>query len=271
MDDAAIKRIQQTAIDSQSLRIPQDFADLGIIALPNDYSVHDLEKFGEVRRRFRGHYQTSSTEDFIAYVKQRKGEGYIDTAKQAATVFFNLGDVAGPGHGDHKATLKLEPTAAYSAMQGIDGAPCDQKALLDWLEDWAENMQAIVNADGVGTVMAWTTALHSLREVQIKAKREVETRQGDFNAGRTAMEDVEASSRVGLPAGFVFRCEPYMGLPEREFFLRLSVRTNPDKPLLVLRIVRNEVQNEAIAQDFKRLLIDGVGDDVAMTIGTFTP
>lgn len=111
----------------------------------------------------------------------------------------------------------------------------------------------------------------AIREVTITAKKEVESRQGYFNAGRTAIEDIEAKSKLGLPSGFVFRCAPYLGISERDFFLRLSVLTGGEKPILVLRVVQMELHKEAIAEEFKALLIREIGNAAPMTIGTFNP
>lgn len=269
-DEPALKLLMQTAIGDYNGK-QERLSGTGTIALPDNLKLHDLEKYQPQRRRFRGAFHTSSISDFIAYVKQRKGEGYIDADKHSATVFFNLGTVDEPGHADHTAVLTLKPTAAYSAMVKIDGAKATQRDVLDWLEDWADNLRAITNTHEGGTEVPWARAIQAIREVTIKKTSEVETSQGDFRAARSAMEEEEAKSRHELPSGFLFRCEPYLGLPEREFFLRLGVLTSSDKPVLVLRIVRKEAHDEGIAKDFKELLIREVADDAALTIGTFAP
>jgi len=267
MDESAIKLIQQTAVDADSDRMPSEFA-CRLVALPDNYEVHDLEKYMSGRERFRGTYATQSISDFVAYVKARKGEGYIDADKHQAVVFFNLGTNDEPGHADHRAVLTLKPTAAFNAMLKADGAKADQRSTIDWLEDWAGNLRAITQD---GAEMAASLAISAVRSVTVEAKKSSEHTQGDFNVAKSTLEQVEASSRVGLPAGFEFTCEPYLGLPSRSFFLRLSVNTGGDKPMLALRIVRREAQEEAIAQDFKRVLLNEVGEDAALTIGTFTP
>lgn len=270
MDENAITLIQQTAIaanDNRQARMP-----VGTIALPDNFNVVDLEKFLPQRRRFRGAMETHSIADFTTYVKARAGgDGYIDGDNLKAIVFFNLGTAIEPGHGDYRAVLSLKKTAPFSAVCKVDGAKFDQRGLLDWLEDWAANLTAIKNGPEGGSEVPWSHAIQAIREVTISAKKEVESRQDDFKVGRTAMEEIEARSKLGLPSGFVFRCSPYLGLSDREFFLRLSVLTGGEKPVLVLRFVQQEAHQEAIAEEFKTLLIREIGDAAAMTIGTFTP
>ena len=85
------------------------------------------------------------------------------------------------------------------------------------------------------------------------------------------MEEVEASAGPSLPQRVSFQCEPYLGLPQRNFALRLSVLTSHEDPMLVLRVAQLEEQQEAIAKDFKEALSSEVGEAASMTIGTFKP
>lgn len=275
MDKSAIEQLQQSA--GAASEAVQKGLPPGIFAVPESINLEkltldDIERHQPGRSRFRGIMHTHVVTEFASYVKARAGgEGYIDGDNLKATVFFNLGTKEAPGHGDHRAVLSMKQTAPYAAMCKADGARSDQRGLIDWLEDWTPNLQAIANTPDGGSVIPWAQAVQSIREVTISAKKEVESREGDFNAGRTAMEEIEARSKLGLPSGFLFRCEPYMGLSAREFFLRLSVLTSGDKPVLTLRVVQKEVHQEAIAEEFKALLLNEVGDAAAMTIGAFNP
>lgn len=268
MDKSAIELIQQTAIAANNGR--QERMPDGTIALPDNFAIHNLEPYLPQRRRFRGRMLTASIADFVTFVKGiGNGQGFIDADAHAATVFFNLGTKDAPGHADHTATLKLKPTAAFTALIKVDGARSDQRGLIDWIEDWASNLRAY--GSGWAEPKSLTEALAAIRQVTIKASKETESTEEDFRGARSTLEEVEAKSRIGLPGGFFFTCEPYLGLPSREFQLRLAVITSSDKPVLSLRIVRREAAEEAIAEDFKRVLIEEIGDAASMTIGTFTP
>lgn len=268
MDESAIQQIERLAIDAQNMRVPAAFAE-HVAAVPDDYTLHDMEEFGLLRRRFRGMLQTNSLADFAAYVKAHHGEGFIDADKLAATVFFNLGDSLNPGHADWHATLRMKQTAAFAALCGVDGRQRSQRELIDFIEDWSQFLVPVTQDGDTDNSLA--KAITAIRSVTIKATSETENNQGDFKATRTAMDEIEAKSRHTLPAGFIFTTEPYLGLPSRDFRLRLAVLTDAKEPRLVLRIVQKEAQDEAIAQDFKAVLIREVGDAAKLTIGTFAP
>lgn len=72
-----------------------------------------------------------------------------------------------------------------------------------------------------------------------------------------------------MPVAFEFTCTPYEGPGERKFSLRNSLLKS-DEPLFVLRIVQLEAQEEAIANEFRDLLIEKFdGGSVETFIGNF--
>lgn len=266
MDESAIQKIQSTGIAAQGATVPEEFKSR-VIAVHRDIALHETEQFSLNRYRFRGVLRTAAIADFVQYVRTHKGEGFIDADKLSASVFFNLGDTENPGHADWLATLALKPTAAYTALLGIDGKVLTQQQLIEWLEDWSQNLEAISQD---GEALALKTAITAIRKITIKATSETETTQDDFKGARSAFEQIEAKSSLGLPSGFSFQTEPYLGLPNREFKLRLAVLTESDKPKLTLRFVKKEAEQEAIAFDFKELLFREIGEAATLTIGTFT-
>lgn len=274
MDKSAIEALHRNA--EGVCRAVQENLPEGVVARPDNIviekiSLQDAERHLPGRTRFRGQMLTACIADFVSFVKAEgvKGDGFIDADNHSAKVFFNLGTKSDPGHADHAATLKLKATAAFHALLNADGARSDQRGLIDWIEDWAGNLRAY--GSNPAESKSLTEALAAIRQVTIKASKETESTEEDFRGARSTLEEVEAKSRIGLPGGFFFRCEPYLGLPARDFQLRLAVITSGDKPALSLRIVRREAAEEAITEDFKRVLIEEIGDAASMTIGTFTP
>lgn len=83
------------------------------------------------------------------------------------------------------------------------------------------------------------------------------------------MQSIEASSKEVMPVAFEFKCVPYEGLGERRFSLRNSLLKSND-PVFVLRIVQLEAQEEAIANEFRDLLVGKfAGKPVETFIGNF--
>lgn len=292
MDASAIREIGGLSVYAHKAILPSAMQDR-LAAVPSHVELEDLEKYQDLRSRFRGTLATDSIADFIIYVKRHAAEpvalfpttielkpgerieplaprpasGFIDADKLSACVLFNLGTRAEPGHADDRALLALKPTAPYAAALAIDGKQLQQKTAIDWLEDWAEH---VTFADAAGGAISTAAAITAIRKITIRATSESTSQQTDFRATRTALEDVEAQGAGGLPAEVRFNCTPYTGLQSRTLRFRLAVLTGGDKPIVTLRIRNLDAEKEAIAQDFKRVLLAELEGHATLTIGTFT-
>lgn len=305
MDSSAIDRIAQLAVKADNARRLDTTTPAIVLAAGNgEERVESLERFQAHRSRFRGTYATSSINDFAQYVIARPGaKGFIDTERMAAEVFFNLletdprlasssgpADVITPdpakipGHADHVAVLKLQETAPFKAMlaataeddprKGVKARVFSQKSIVEWIEDWSDYLAADypdATDNQVNDPHRIRQALTALRKVKIKANAEAVHTDKDFGASRSALEDVEASSEVGLPRGFRFTCTSHDGLPVSVFYLRLGVRPDAEKPTFILRWPRRESDIEQLGQDFKKAILDAIGDKATLLLGTFDP
>lgn len=66
------------------------------VALPENFRIHDLEKFNLNRFRFRGALSTASIDDFTRYSKDLADEGtrcFIDADNMRAVSVLNLGTI----------------------------------------------------------------------------------------------------------------------------------------------------------------------------------
>jgi len=123
-----------------------------VVALPDSYSTHDLEKFLPLRRRARGRMSTTSVRDFAAYTSAHREPGasvFIDAAKMRAVGVLNLGLPLAPGHADNLAVLELEQTAAYKAMRFACNSHKSQATLAEFLEDWLDAVEAFANSEQI--------------------------------------------------------------------------------------------------------------------------
>ena len=216
------------------------------VALPENFRIHDLEKFNLNRFRFRGALSTASIDDFTRYSKDLADEGtrcFIDADNMRAVSVLNLGTIDEPGHADNTATLKLKKTAPFSALLGFDA-----------------------NGDAIQA----TKAAAAVRKITIEANQTADFEDNDFSGKRSLMESVEAKTKDIMPVAFEFKCVPFEGLKERPFKLRLSIITG-DRPVLVLRIIQLEAVQEEMANEFRDLLVEKFKDSKVETfIGTFT-
>ncbi|MEW5250334.1 DUF2303 family protein [Microbulbifer sp. 2201CG32-9] len=257
MDQSAIQEIKesQTAAELAAI-ICNSELDIPIMAAPDGFRIHNLEKYLSGRVRYRGSMKTTSLEDFVSYCLgfgSDQSACFIDPEDMAAQAVFNLGSVSEPGHGDFTANLRLFKTAELEALLKLNGSHCDQKYMAEFMEDYTDS---ITYYSSSGEVIPNSKAVAAIRRLTIESSRKEEHETQDFSASRSALEKIEARSDEGLPAGFRFECIPYNGLNSRSFDLRLSIRTGRDAPpTLTARIKRLEAAQEDMGRELQAMLI----------------
>ncbi|MDS7852711.1 DUF2303 family protein [Klebsiella michiganensis] len=224
--------------------------------LPQNTSIESLERFAFERFRFRGAMDTTSIDDFVRYSvayaqEEEKARCFIDADNMLARSIFNIGTLDNPGHADNVASIKLKKTAPFRALLAINGDHLNQKQIAEWLEDWSDYLLAF---DAGGNTMTIAQAAQAVRRVTIQQATQADHEDSDFSGKKSLMQSIEASSKEVMPVAFEFKCVPYEGLGERRFSLRNSLLKSSD-PVFVLRIVQLEAQEEAIANEFRDLLI----------------
>ncbi|MCB5311948.1 YfdQ family protein [Yersinia intermedia] len=269
LDSSAITEVRDMVLTS-IIEKQLNRMDCDTIALPAGVSVKSLEQFQVERYRFRGAMETSNIDEFVKYSSGYAGDGvrcFIDADEMRAQTIFNIGTLLNPGHADNTASLSLKKTAPFRELLNIDGRKQAQKELAEWLEDYREFLLAF-DADGV--VLDIKKAVGAVRRITIEQTSSADHEDQDFSAKRSVMESVEAKSKDVMPAAFEFKCVPYEGLGERRFKLRYSILTGGNVPVLVLRIVQLEAEEEKIAVEFLELLTDKFKDvEVETFIGKF--
>lgn len=239
--------------------------------LPQNTSVESLERFAFERFRFRGAMDTTSIDDFVRYSvayaqEEEKARCFIDADNMLARSIFNIGTLDKPGHADNVASIKLKKTAPFRALLAINGDHLNQKQIAEWLEDWSDYLLAF---DVGGNTMTIAQAAQAVRRVTIQQATQADHEDSDFSGKKSLMQSIEANSKEVMPVAFEFKCVPYEGLGERRFSLRNSLLKSSD-PVFVLRIVQLEAQEEAIANEFRDLLVGKFdGKPVETFIGNF--
>ncbi|WP_434083611.1 DUF2303 family protein [Escherichia coli] len=81
------------------------------VALPENFRIHDLEKFNLNRFRFRGALSTASIDDFTRYSKDLADEGTrcfidADNGKSGCRISFNLFTTPGYGQRNNFASVQ---------------------------------------------------------------------------------------------------------------------------------------------------------------------
>ncbi|WP_323093665.1 YfdQ family protein [Klebsiella quasipneumoniae] len=270
LDGSAIKQVQDLVLSGYYMEDIQRLA-CPTAVLPAGTGIESLERFSSERFRFRGAMETTSIDDFVRYSsgyakENEKARCFIDADNMLARSIFNIGTLDNPGHADNVASIKLKKTAPFRALLSINGDHLNQKQIAEWLEDWSDYLIAF---DADGNTMKIAQAAQAVRRITIQQTNASDHEDGDFSGKKSLMQSIEASSKDVMPVAFEFKCVPYEGLGERAFNLRNSLLKSND-PVFVLRIVQLEAQEEAIANEFRDLLIGKFdGKPVEAFIGTF--
>lgn len=226
----------------------------GLIALPNNWTVHDRESELPYRRRLRGIMRTSALRDFAGYVETNKEPGatvFVDSDSMKAVAVLNMGDPESPGHCDNLACYEPPKTAAYQALLGIAGSDNSaflQQRVAEFLEDW-RNAIACLGPEA-DAVIETRYAIDAVRRITIEAIQRVQSTKEQLSESRSALESVTAKGDLdNLPSFIEFRCVPHLEMRERVFVLRLGVRTGGRDPMITLRIIKREEHIEQMAAE----------------------
>ena len=224
-----------------------------LLALPNDWTTHDLEKFAPSRRRARGEMSTTHTASFAAYVRQAEEVGttvFVNPRSMTAVAVINMGTPDMPNHCDNKATLEAQKTAAYVELMDFCTSNRSQASVAEWLEDHAHHIVGVEASEGARIDLK--PAIQAIRKITVEAMRKLETDVQTLSTSRSAFESAQIKSKDSLPVpeGILYSCAPYHGLSERTFRLRLTISTAQDKPQIRASIVGLEAIREEIAVEF---------------------
>lgn len=271
MDQTAVKQIQDTAAAIALAQGPLASVSEAtpLVALPDNFALHDLERYLPQRSRFRASFRTAHIASFADYHQEHGPAAiFIDPEAMAAISIYNVGTTDEPGHGDHTAALQLEKTASFKAFLRFIGAgPHDQRTIAEWVEDWRDY---VTGYDSEGTEIPPIRMAAGLRKVDIESARKVSSSESDFAANRSVIEDIEAKSADGsLPSFVSFACAPYHGLTEQIFQFRISVVTSGEKLRFSTRRVQEEADTEETATQFVEVLKEAVGTDAPIYQGTY--
>lgn len=246
--------------------------EISIVALPDDFQVHDLEKYLPNRRRARGTMNTSIVADFSEYAAAHGEEGasvFVDAESMKAKAVLNLGTPYDPGHADSLAVYAPKKTAAYMALLKHADTPSGlkQQAVAEFLEDWSPYINCRTDTAGIPLAQA----IAAVRRITIESAKKIEATVASLSESRSALESVTASSVEPLPTFIDFACVPYLDLQPRAFTLRLGILTGQAVPMLVLRIQAGERHQEEMAQELAQLVRKAIGDAMPVHIGTYSP
>ena len=265
----AIQHLEKTVLlENVNVELSQIEAKSNLLVVPDGFKISNLESNMQYRDSYRFNFETKSIKDFGEYCKEFDKDGakcFVNSDNMQAKTVFDLGTENEPLHQRHTAKLRLDKTAAFKALLRINGERLSQKEAANFVEDWADNMKVFSKH---GDQMNIGMAAKQLREITIEQVSNVDSKVGDFGESMASMEKIEAKNQDVIPAVIEFTCNPYHGLANREFIVRVSILTGGSKPEISLRIIKLEAQEEDMAEEFKEILNDTFLDcDLRVFIG----
>lgn len=253
----AIQHLEKTVLlTNVNEKLSKIKTKASLLVVPDGFNISNLETSMPTRDSYRFAFSTKSINDFGEYCKEFDKKGakcFIDSDNMNAKTIFDLGTEEDPLHQRHNAKLQLDKTAAFKALLKIDGQHINQKDAANFVDDWADNIVVLCRT---GEKMTINQATKQLREITIDQMSSIDSKVSDFGESMSAMEKIEAKNQDVIPATINFTCDPYHGLVDREFTLRVSILTGEQKPKISFRIVRLEAQEEDMAAEFKDMLVD---------------
>ncbi len=269
MNEKAVQRIQELGSAPEFLKaIAEHNLKNPVVALPESFTLHDLEKYMPNRTSFRGSFSTSNADEYAKYCKLYEKEGsqcFINVDRMSAKTIFDLGTQEQPEHAVHTAKYDLVRTADYTAVLEINNKQQNQKTLAEWIEDYASNLQAF-GLDG--TLIDIPVASAAIRALTFEVTAGNHSEVQDFSSAQSEYESMvtRTKNEAPMPAVFKFTCTPYQGLPERTFEMRMSTIGNKT---LVLRIKQLEQHVEQMGIEFKDLVLSKLAEVEKQHIETF--
>ena len=146
--------------------------DTPVLPVPSNVKLESLEQFMPNAMRYRMNYRTDSIADYLDYCICNDRDGalcFVDSRSMTAESIFDLGTVAEPKHQEHKASLRLNKTAAFNALLLACDDRMSQKRAADFISDWAEQLTITASC---GDDMTAEAAAASLRDLTIDTAKE---------------------------------------------------------------------------------------------------
>lgn len=264
MDKSGIEAIAGLAVAKESASSLD-----GAVLVPSSYKIEPTEFLEPVPNFFRGLFTTAFLSEFCNYINENGHSNtglFVDPANMVTQAIIDMGDHLNPQWGKHRVKIKLEEKTAYRQLILKDGKALSQQDLIDFIEDWRAE---ITFHDEAALAFDFSKALQSIRALKIESINASDHHIGNLSTSHSALESIEIKSAgQKLPFGFVFKTSPYEQFEEQSFFCQLRALNHDKTVQLKFRIMELEKIKEAMANDFKKKIIDGItAEGISIYIG----
>jgi uncharacterized protein YfdQ (DUF2303 family) len=175
---------------------PRVAKDYDFAIAPEDYTLHDLEKYQDKPRRVCGTFNAEDLASFCRYVTRFKDDSTtiaasVEHAVMTAVLDYHEGIVA-PRFGEHKAVYAPPLSEEWKRWSGVDGKPMAQAAFAQFIE---ENAADIVEPAGAG-VIDLARSLRATRKIDYQS--EVDLADGTIGLRYEETTETHGSKRTEI-------------------------------------------------------------------------
>jgi uncharacterized protein YfdQ (DUF2303 family) len=255
-----ILTITQTAAElGAALAAPVDaHGGTPYVALPEGYSVHDLERLLPEPARHRGNVALGDCESFVAYVKRNATAEtaiYGSLNPPGFQAVFNDHAPGLPGWRDHTAAYSCPLSVEWKTWAAVDGSARNQADFATFIEDNAPDLVSPPAAD----MLEIARTLEAKKKVNFASAVRLDNGQVDFTF-EEQIEGTAAKGKLQIPQTFTIGIPVLEGGPRYAVTARLRYRIG-DKGALTLwyDLERPHKTMEAAAKEVWAAIKDGTG------------
>ena len=253
MDKSGIEAITQLA--TQGLTVGNE----NFTIHHKDQVIHDLERYRDRPRFFKGTFETSVINDFCNYVNDNATAAsglFINHLAGKAKIILDMGVSEVPEWGRHKAYLALRQTPEYLAIENNNDKLMDQQKFIDFIEDYSES---ILFVDDELKSLGFRQSLAKFRKLKVEAMASKTSEVGNYAQHASAIEALEIKAdNEAPPPNILFSFVPHEGFEPISILASIRAFSEVKKVSLKYRIIGLDLAKKAIADELIEKLTDSI-------------
>lgn len=243
------------------------------IALPSDWTLHDISKYLEYHPVPRGNMLTHSPQAFADFVEthQNKNAGetyiFIDEEDLSASALLGLVHCISVDKSGFRAELKAKRDPIAAAIHHQATRTFKQRDFAQFLDRFRERIE-VSSIDG--TKIETNKARAAVLDNAIISTSDHSRKVDNYGASSSISASVEMKSTENLPAKLLVHTPEYKHLPV--FTSEYYVSYNTDNFSIELQHINKEEADAFCADEFKALLeevLETSGTEAQIYFGSF--
>jgi uncharacterized protein YfdQ (DUF2303 family) len=252
-DNDALIATAQAAVEPTSLTRGE------LVAFATSPHVVDLEQYAGEPHRKRGQVTVTDTASLITYVKKHAAGGatelYALWDHGRVVAVINGHDTDDPGWGDHRVSLALQATPAWTRWTSQDGAQLTQTAFAEHIED---SLAEIVEP-AAATMLEIAQSFQAHTSVAFRSGRRLHTGETKLVYEEQTDATAGAQGDITIPETFTIALAPWEGCDPYRMNVRLRYRIGNGDLKLSYRLDRPEDVRRAAFADITTAVADATG------------